>query len=537
MANKFIRVGVLATALAVVTLASCDDGGAARSGKALGKAAEPPKEARNPEPRLPGALTGQQLKWSACPAPSKAQGGGDAPGGDWQCATMKAPLDYKKPDGKTIDVALIRQQATGPDRRIGSLVFNFGGPGESGVATLPWATEEDYADLGARYDLVSFDPRGVGNTIPVSCGAGSEDSTDGEDMDVEAYNTACEKHSGDVLAHVGTSSTARDMDLLRQTLGEDKLNYFGISYGTELGGVYAHLFPKNVGRAVLDAAVDPTLDQAEIALGQTKGFQLALDHFTKDCAENHTSCPTGTDPAKSNDRLKALLDKLDEDPAKTDDGREVTSDIALTAIANFLYGGEDAWEYLVDALREVKESGTANELLQSADEYSGRYETALRPGPGSRPGLRPRSKGEPTANNSEDALTAITCADSDQRYDDFEVDDLIPKFEKASPIFGETDAMTLYTCLDWPVEGERSTPDVSAEGASPILVIGNTGDPATPFEGSKRMARELGEGVGVHLTVRGEGHGTYGVNGCATKKVDAFLLDGKVPEHGATCDA
>ncbi|MDG4863823.1 alpha/beta hydrolase, partial [Streptomyces sp. T-3] len=458
------------------------------------------------------------------PAPSTAQGGGDAPGGDWECATMKAPLDYRKPAGKTIDVALIRQKATDPDRRIGSLVFNFGGPGESGVATLPWAAEEEYANLGTRYDLVSFDPRGVGNTIPVSCGVEPED---GADMDVEAYNAACEKHSGDVLAHVGTSSTARDMDLLRQTLGEDKLNYFGISYGTELGGVYAHLFPKNVGRAVLDAAVDPTLDQAELALGQTKGFQLALDHFMKDCAENYASCPTGADPAKGNDRLEALLDKLDEEPAKTDDGREVTSDIALTAIGNFLYGGEDAWEYLVDALREVKENGTGNELLQSADEYSGRYETAFRP--------RPRSKDE--ANNSEDALTAITCADSDQRFDEFEIDDLIPKFEKASPIFGETDAMTLYTCLDWPVEGERSTPDVSAEGASPILVVGNTGDPATPFEGSKRMARELGKGVGVHLTVRGEGHGTYAVNECATNKIDAFLLDGKVPADGSTCDA
>ncbi|MGX1241992.1 pimeloyl-ACP methyl ester carboxylesterase [Streptomyces pseudovenezuelae] len=247
-------------------------------------------------------LSAQKLNWKDCPAPSRAEGGGEAPsplpGGDeWQCATLKAPLDWAEPKGDTIDLALIRARTSGAeDKRIGSLVFNFGGPGGSGVTTLP-AFGPDYAHLRTRYDLVSFDPRGVGRSAPVEClndlqldvyfqqDATPDDSAERATLldDTKEFNAACEENSEKMLPHVRTTDAARDMDLMRQVLGDDKLYYFGISYGTELGGVYAHLFPKRVGRAVFDAVVDPTQDSEQGALGQAKGFQLALDNFADDC--------------------------------------------------------------------------------------------------------------------------------------------------------------------------------------------------------------------------------------------------------------
>ena len=257
-----------------------------------------------------GDLSAQKLDWKDCPAPSAAEGGGDAPsplpnGGQWQCATMKAPLDWAKPKGDTIGIALIRAKTSGDSsKRIGSLVFNFGGPGGSGVTTLP-AFGQDYAKLRTRYDLVSFDPRGVGSSAPVKCENDQQldayfqqDATPDDAGERTAYldntkkfNAACEKNYKKVLPHVRTTDAARDMDLMRQVLGDDKLYYFGISYGTELGGVYAHLFPKKVGRAVLDAVVDPTQNPEQSSLGQAAGFQLALDNYARDCTSKSTrSC-------------------------------------------------------------------------------------------------------------------------------------------------------------------------------------------------------------------------------------------------------
>lgn len=249
-----------------------------------------PLAANAAEAGTSGDLASQKLTWKPCPAPSPAQGSGKAPsplpgGTPWECSFMRAPLDYAKPEGETIRLELIRARAKNQDKRIGSLIFNFGGPGASGVATLP-AFGTDYDKLRARYDLVSFDPRGVGRSDGVKCetdkqlDARSEiDGTPDTPGEVNAFvrstktfAAACEQNSGRQLPYVGTTDAARDMDLMRQVLGDKKLYYFGISYGTELGGVYAHLFPKNVGRSVLDAVVDPTQDSEQASLGQAKGF-------------------------------------------------------------------------------------------------------------------------------------------------------------------------------------------------------------------------------------------------------------------------
>ncbi|MBI0299110.1 alpha/beta fold hydrolase [Streptomyces sp. PRKS01-29] len=528
---RTIRTRALVSMTAMVTLlavAGCDDDG----GNEQGRASSEPSAAAPAAPSasgLPGSLTGQKLSWSSCPAPTAMQGTGEKPGSEWECATLKAPLDYAKPRGETIDLAMIRAKATRPDKRIGSLVFNFGGPGGSGVSSLPGFAAA-YDTLRSRYDLVSFDPRGVGESAGVKCQSDEEidasdavDSTPDDDAEVKtamadakAFIKGCEKRSGKVLAHVDTVSAARDMDLMRQVLGDDKLSYFGISYGTELGGVYAHLYPKKVGRAVLDAVVDPTEDPEQGSYGQAKGFQLALDNYLKDCAKKGTACPTGTDPAAGADRIVAFLKKLDKKPLSTESGRKLTQDGALGGIAAALYDKE-SWKYLTLGLQEAMQLEEGNMLLAMADSMSGRDENGH-------------------YSNINAANAAINCVDDRQRYTVTDVKAQLPRFRKASPVFGEYLAWGMLGCTGWPVDGTTDTPDVSAEGAAPILVVGNTGDPATPYEGARKMVQELGRGVGVEVTYKGQGHGAYNSgNACMTKTVNAYLLDGKVPASGTTC--
>lgn len=507
--------------LAAATVTACDPGTSTDNAGA--------------RPSIPTALSGQKLNWTACSAPSKSQGGGDRPenlpdGTSWQCSTMKAPLDYAHPDGKTIGLALIRAKASreSADERLGSLVFNFGGPGGSGVSALPLFSD-DYAKLHERYDLVSFDPRGVGDSAGVKCldtkamdawlaADITPDDTAEEQAytrGVRAYAQSCAKNSGTVLEHIGTQEAARDLDLMRQVLGDEKLNYFGTSYGTQLGGVYAHLFPEKVGRTVFDAVVDPTKDVLAGGLGQAKGFQGALENFTEDCVKHEECFFDGKDPAQGKKKITALIESLDTKPLSTQDGRLLTQSLALNGIAGALYDQEMGWMMLRDGLTTAVE-GDGSVLLFLADSLNERSD-------------------EDGYANSNAAFAAVNCADYKDRFTDGDVRRHLPEFREASAVFGEWMAWGLLQCTGWPVAGHASTVDVSADGADPLLVIGNTGDPATPYEGAAKMADQLGKGVGVRLTVNGEGHGTYGVNDCLTALVDAYLLDGTVPKHDTTC--
>ncbi|MFF3850983.1 alpha/beta hydrolase [Streptomyces sp. NPDC002328] len=479
-------------------------------------------------------LTAQELTWEDCPAPSQAEGGGSAPsplpdGDQWKCATMRAPLDWAEPKGDTIGIALIRAEASGePSRRIGSLLFNFGGPGGSGVATLP-AFAEDYATLRTRYDLVSFDPRGVGRSAGVRCENDQQldayfqqDMTPDDDAEratlvdnVQEFNGACEKNSKQVLPHVRTTDAARDMDLMRQVLGDEKLHYFGISYGTELGGVYAHLFPKNVGRAVFDAVVDPTQTPEQGSLGQARGFQLALDNYAADCTSKVEDCPVGDTAQDVKDRIARLLKDLDSRPIPGIFPRELTQSAATNGIAQALYS-QDFWEYLTEGLDQAYD-GDGRILMLLSDSLNGRSEN-----------------GE--YSNIAAANVSINCADDKPRYSTEYVQGKLPQFRAASPLFGDFLAWGMLSCTDWAVPGAAEHPDVSAPGSAPILVVGNTGDPATPYEGARKMVGALGEGVGVELTYRGQGHGAYGSkNKCVRSAVDGYLLDGKVPPTGTVC--
>jgi pimeloyl-ACP methyl ester carboxylesterase len=527
-----MRHRVRAVALATVTLlvaagaAGCsgDGGDGADDGRNSGSpssAASSPGVTPSGDPALPAALTGQKPDWKRCEAPVEAYGSSaQVPGGQWQCATVEAPLDYGDPAGETIGIALIRSKAKDPDKRIGSLLFNFGGPGGSGVAALPGAAE-GYGSLHSRYDLVGFDPRGVAASSAVVCrgdketarslGLDATPDTAAEERtfmaDAASFGKGCAERSGRVVPHVGTANAARDMDLIRHVLGDGKLHYLGFSYGTELGGVYAHLYPQNVGRLVLDAVVDPSADYAGHSRNQTRGFQRALENYFKS---------RGIGAEEGTGRIVKLLRQLDRRPMPTADGRRLTEGLALTGIIQPLYS-QSSWKYLTQAL-DAAEQGDGTGLLLMADSYNdrdkdGRYGT------------------------QSHAQRAISCADAKGRVSPAEVRSRhLAEFTDVSPVFGPYLAWDLAGwCADWPVPGEWETPEVSADGAAPILVIGTTGDPATPYEGAKKMADELGKGVGVLITNKGEGHGAYGSGKCVTETVDAYLLDGKVPRNGKTC--
>ncbi|MFF5500660.1 alpha/beta hydrolase [Streptomyces roseolus] len=460
-------------------------------------------------PTSPGSPASQRLDWKRC----------DDAGAEWRCATVRVPLDHAKPAGATLGVALIRKEATDRKRRIGSLLFNFGGPGASGVEMLPQLAGE-YASLGERYDLVGFDPRGVGRSSGVVCRDDAEqaaaeaavDSTPDTPAEEAAYlkdaadfGAGCARRSGTVIPYTTTSATARDLDVIRRALGDEKLHYFGISYGTQLGGTYAHLFPRRVGRLVLDAVVDPTADAAGHARHQTVGFQRALDNYLRS---------TGQTPRAGTARITALLASLDRRPLKVGD-RLLTEGLATTGIAVTLYA-ESSWPLLTEAL-EAAEAGDGSGLLRLADAYNDRDEQGR----------------YATQSHSQ---RAISCADSSERPTAARAKALLPEFRRLSPVFGALLAWdTAGWCAGWPVKGEARTPAASAPGADPVLVVGTTGDPATPYEGAERMAAELGEGVGVLVTNKGEGHGAYGTSPCVTRTVDAYLLDGEVPAYGTTC--
>ncbi|MFF6951374.1 alpha/beta hydrolase [Streptomyces iakyrus] len=456
------------------------------------------------------------LSWGRC----KATAEGPAPSSDWQCATLKVPLDWSEPDGETIGLGLIRAKARGGDR-VGSLLFNFGGPGASGVSMMP-SYAPTVSSLRERYDLVSWDPRGVGASEGVRC-RGDKEIQAAESVDVSPdtpaeekaffedaadFGEGCRKNAGKLMAHVSTADSARDMDRIREVLGDPRMNYFGISYGTELGGTYAHLFPKKVGRMTLDAVVDPGADTVGHAQNQARGFQRALNGYL---------ASTGQDPEEGTRKIADLLRRIDARPLPVGTpGRKLTQTLAVTGIILPLYS-KDSWPTLTSAL-DAAERGDGSELLALADRYNERN-------PSGRYGTTTHSQ------------RVISCLDDRQRPTTAETKRLLPRFEKISPVFGTFLGWdTAGWCHDWPVPGQHDTPEVSAPGAAPVLVVGNTGDPATPYEGARRMADELGKGVGVMLTWRGEGHGAYGSGSdCVDSTVNAYLLDGTVPKDGKVC--
>ncbi|MFC4036432.1 alpha/beta hydrolase [Streptomyces polygonati] len=454
-------------------------------------------------------LTGfyrQRVNWSTCQddqAPAKAR-----------CGTVSVPLDYKHPGDTTIDIAVSRLPATGPGLRLGSLAVNFGGPGVSGITELD-ARSKELAELNRRYDLIGFDPRGVARSAPVNCGDLSEVT------DPEQLAKACEHTSGWLLPWVGTPNAARDLDVVRQAVGDDRLAYLGFSYGARLGAVYAHEFPDRVGRIVLDGVPDPRLDAVGTALGQARAFQKALNDFAADCAAHQCPLP-GRTAAEVMAGITADARKLTTGPLTTEAGSLDRSGY-LQGLQNALYS-KDTWPYLRQALGGLRR-GDGNLMMQLAypEEFGSQAVRRAVTDPAGAP-----------AANAQTAKIAIDCRDTSERRTARQIRAYDARFAAASPLFGRDIQATLLACAGWP-RGDDSSRHVTARDAPQMLMVGTTGDPATPYAGARGMARSLANGSRV-LTYRGEGHGAYFAHsGCVRTTVDAYLLEGELPRPGAVC--
>lgn len=457
----------------------------------------------------------QEIDWGACEG---------VQGEDVECGTLTVPLVWNDPAAGDIELAVGRIPAAG--ERVGSLVTNPGGPGGSGVNFLESAPMMISAEVSQAYDVVGFDPRGVNRSAGVECLSDEETdeylaataepgSAEAEELSEEwatRIAEACEAHSGDVLPYLDTYSAARDMDVLRAAVGSDQLDYLGYSYGTYLGASYADLYPDRVGRFVLDGAMDPSLTMNEIAAGQAKGFEGAVDAFLADCIERE-DCPfTGTEE-EAKQQLNAFFSSLDESPLDSGDpDRPVTGAMARSAMMTLLY--EDGlWQLGRQALSDAMK-GDGAQLLNIADLSSerqpdGSYRT-----------------------NAAFAITAVNCLDHPGVADDAWVEEQAEHLAEEFPTFGAS--LGGDGCAHWPVPPVREPAPIAAEGAGPIVVIGTTGDPATPYAWSESLASQLDDAV--LLTFEGNGHTAYGRSGgCIEAQVDEYLLEGTVPENGLTC--
>ncbi len=454
----------------------------------------------------------QEVRWRDC------EGGAE-------CTQVEVPLDYTDPGGQTITLSVLRIRAGSESQRVGSLVVNPGGPGGSGVEYASNAASYFGSEIRQAFDIVGFDPRGVGRSTPVECLSDARlDAFVASDPDPDnraeerraarlqaRFGKGCVEESGRLAAHVSTQEAARDIDVLRAVLGDARLSYFGASYGTFLGATYAELFPDRVGRMVLDGALDPSLSSLRLNLVQAKGFETALRAYVGRCVERG-SCFLGGSVDEGTRRIRRLLDSVEREPLPAG-GRRLQVGNAVLGIWAPLYS-QGNWDYLDTGLKEAF-AGNGTTLMALSDFYVSR-------GP------------EGYQDNSLEALYAINCLDHDDAIPIDEVEQHLPRFEKASPTFGRIFAYSLSSCHDWPISTGRVPAPIAAEGAAPILVIGTTRDPATPLAWAEALADQLESGVLVRRD--GDGHtGYFAGNGCVDSTVESYLVSGKVPRRTVDC--
>ncbi|WP_420450807.1 alpha/beta hydrolase [Ilumatobacter sp.] len=508
-----VRSDVVRDTAEAGTVAGGATGGSAPPDTSATGASDPPS-AEGSTPAGSGGAGEGSLDWAPC----EEQG----PLVELECATLRVPFDHDDPDGEQIDIAVARVDSADDDSRIGSLVFNPGGPGGSGIEFLQQVTAVVSADVAAAFDLVSFDPRGVGSSTSLDCDVDLDDEItllpDGDDdawdrllTESEQQLASCTAETLELAEVVGTNAAARDLELLRAALGDDGLSYVGYSYGTRLGAAYAELFPGAVRAMVLDGAVKPTDDFSELSAGQAEGFDRALENFAAAC-DGDADCVLS--------ELGPTLEVLDsvrseiaaEGSFATDDPDRVLTPGELDlGVLSALYS-KQAWPFLAQALL-LAETGADGSLFQVlVDNYVGR-----------------RLDG--TYDNSQVANGFINCADDAERPAPDEVRAESDAAADTSEWFG--DLLRASTgCLGLPAPDDPIVVG-PATGAPPILVVGSTGDPATPYEWSEELAQVLDSGV--LYTVEAEGHTAYGSIECVGEVVDAYLLDLEVPAEGASC--
>lgn len=454
----------------------------------------------------------QQPNWERC-------------GGGSQCATITVPLDYSKPTGKTIELRARKVPARDRTGKVGTLFINPGGPGASGVEFAGSAAFVLGAPLLRKFDVIGWDPRGVGDSTPVRCldtaqldkWIATDGSPDNEaeiatlNSEAKALAAGCQQRSGELLPHVSTKDAARDIDVLRGIAGDSELYYLGMSYGTLLGASYAELFPKNVGRLVLDGAVDPSRSAGQNNLAQAKGFDTALEAFAEDCAQR--SCQLGSSKAEVLAKVDKLLTDSDANPLPGDGKRDVTQALVVLGVIFPLYVKE-YWPRLEEAVVDGL-NGKGARLLALADEYTDRTPQGY-------------------SGNGNEAILAVNCIDRPDLTSVAEAKADEPAFKAGSPRFGTYLLWGSLACANWPVKPVDKPHAIKAPGAKPIVVIGTTRDPATPYEWAVGLAGQLESGV--LITRDGDGHTGYNEgNDCVDNAVETYLVKGTAPSSDLDC--
>jgi len=500
-----LRRGVLAAALVVLLVAGCST---VVDGRGV---------IATPRPGTP-------IDWSQCDV---AASDVRIPAGA-ECGKLSVPVDYAKPDGDVARLAMIRFKATGD--KIGSLIINPGGPGESGVGAAASLVGAMPPSIRERFDLVGFDPRGVGASTPaVWCNSDADNDRQRADDQVDYtpegvahiesetkdFVARCvEKMGNDFLANVGTSSVIKDLDAMRAALGDQKLTYLGYSYGTRIGSAYAEAYPQNVRAMILDGAVDPNADPVEADIRQAAAFQTAFNDYAADCGKS-PDCPLGTDPAKAVDVYKSMVEPLVKNPAKTRDPRGLSYSDAIVGTILPLYS-PNLWRHLTQALSELK-NGSGDTMLKLADLYMGRDEDGR-------------------YNNSTDVRVAVNCVDEPPITDRKTVVDEDRRAREVAPFmsYGQfTGNAPLGTCAFWPVPATSKPHRISVAGLPPVLVVSTTNDPATPYQAGVDLAKQLG---GTLLTFDGTQHTVvFQGDKCVDDIAAKYLVDVVVPPAGSTC--
>lgn len=444
----------------------------------------------------------------------------------FDCGKLNVPLDYDQPDGQTIAVQVLRVHSRNQATRTGSLLVDPGGPGASGIVLALNLSGGLSEEMLARFDLIGFDPRGVGLSTPVRCTTDAEqDRLLALDPDVRtpagfaqakhatatvAQECTAKYHSS--LQHFNTVETARDMDRIRAALGEQKMNYLGFSYGTELGAAYAHLFPDRIRAMVLDGAVDPTTtgDAVKSNDQQIGGFEQAFDQFASACA-GRPACAALGPPRAAVQAIRAKANAAAIPSSRSGETRKATGGTVLYAVLSALYS-QDQWGALGDALLAAR-GGDAKGLFELVDSYSNRNTDG-------------------SFDNLLDVFLVVSCNDQGNDPTDAVIAATAKRWASQYPLFGLWSATSLFNCQSWQ-RNRHPVPQPSAAGSPPILVVGNLHDPATPYSGAVNLSRVLK--TGVLLTLNGQGHTSYGQSQCIRQTVDRYLLDQTVPAANTTC--
>ena len=473
----------------------------------------------------------QKVEWYDCVATAGVERSAEKTG--FQCAKVAVPLDYSQPGGQTIEIAMKKHLATGSVRQ-GTLFMNPGGPGGSGVDNVGAMATTTFAGVQKAYDIIGFDPRGVGSSTAITC------STDAEAKAMEGVSpvdgagapVAFEKRATvmserfkqleadcasrtkptELLDHVDTVSVARDLDVLRALSGDQKLNYTGFSYGTYLGATYAELFPANTGRLVLDGALDPSLTYNERRQGQARGFERALRNYVAWC-QSGQSCPLSGDTDAGVQQIGDVFTSANQSPVPSSDpNRPVTGEEMKRIVGFILYFPESSWSAVSEALGQVINQHDASAFRAMADQIAA----------------------QPQVNAG--ANIGINCLDYRVEGNMATWTAQSKELERIAPRFATVTEAGDLGCQAWGHTGTQPSKALHAKGAAPILVIGTTGDPATPYEWAEALADQLDSGQ--LLTWEGNGHAAYTNSGhgpCVTQAVDTYLLTGTMPKKGLTC--